>query len=365
MNRLSRAVTAVLAAGLAVPLWAAPASAETATDTASSAAYFNRAGISQPPGAPAAPPNLVAEADGVGPTNLAVAAQGGEEDKVSFLFFSLSALPLDATITKAVLRVPLVAADNANVRVNADPAQVVACKILGSGFSEEDGTDLALAPDRDCPAFAAQATQEGESYVFDITALAASWAEVNDGLALTRKPEGGGNFQVVLNRAATLDVEFTAPPAAETGALDGGGTAFDPGVAAGTADLGGGFSGGTSESFADAGSGSADLGGGLSAVTAPLTTPGLPETPAPATAGDAPVVAAPVSAPVGLAESLAPTAGFFLAALLLVGALVFLSLVMGDPRVPVAGAGRTSRLSQALSARSRGAGLSALGSRTS
>ena len=364
MNRLSRAVTAVLAAGLVVPLWAAPASAEAATDTASSAAYFNRAGIAQPEGAPAAPPNLVAEADGVAPGNLAVAAQGGEEDKVSFLFFSLSSLPLDATITKAVLRVPLVAEDNANVRVNADPAQVVACKINGSGFSSEDGANLSLAPERACPAFAAQATQEGESYVFDITTLAASWAEVNDGLALTRKPEGGGNFQVVLNPAATLDVEFTAPPATETAPLGDAGTAFDPGVGAGSADLGGGFSGGTSESFA--GAGSADLGGaGLSAVTAPLATPSLPETPAPATAGDAPVVAAPVSAPVGLSESLAPTAGFFLATLLLVAALVFLSLVLGDPRVPVAGAGRTSRLSQALSARSRAAGPSALGSRTS
>lgn len=362
MNRLSRAAAALVAAGLVVPVWAVPAHADTASETASSAAYFNRAGVSQPPGVPQAPPNLITEVDGVAPGNLAVGAQGGQPDKVSFLYFGLSELPAGATISKAVLKVPLVPADNANVSYGVDPALVSACKIKGSGFSSEDGTDLGLAPERDCPGFAVAATKEGESFVFDITGLATSWAEVNDGLALTHPPGGNGTFQVVFSREAVLDVEFTAPASTDTTTpvADTGAVTVDAGLG-GSASSGslGGFSGGTS----DLGSGSASLGGGFGSgsVAAPLTGAPLPDAgvPAPATADAEPVLAAPVSSNRAGVDS-SPTAGFWIAALLLAGALAFLSLVLGDPRTTVTVAAGPTRLDQALTARRRGTGGASL-----
>ena len=207
MNRMCRGIAALSAAALVVPVWAVPAHADTASETASSAGYFSRAGVSQPPGVPQAPPNLITEVDGVGPGNKAVAAQGGMEDKVTFYYFGLTDLPSGATVSKAVLKVPLVPADNANVTFGLEPALVAACKIVGSGFSSEEGVDLALAPQRDCAGFNAVSTREGETLVFDVTGLVTTWAEVNDGLAITRTPDSNGTFQAVLSPEAVLDVE--------------------------------------------------------------------------------------------------------------------------------------------------------------
>jgi hypothetical protein len=368
VKRVTRISAVLLAAGLVVPLWAVPAHAESLTETPASAAYFNRAGIAQPEGAPSAPPNLTASVDGVAPGNLAVAAQAGAEDKVSFLYYSLSTIPSGSVISKAVLTVPLVPNDNANIRLNASPKNVLACKINGSGFSSEDGAALSLAPTRDCTGFSVEAVQEGESYVFDITALAATWVDLNDGLALTRKEGGEANFQVVFNREASLSVEYTAPleetTTTDTTTVDAGTTAAPTTTATdlgtsggtGTTDLGG-LSGG---SF-DTGTASTSLGGGFGAISAPVSSGALPAGAAPQTAGEEPVLAERVASGGPLGDS-TPTAGFWFAGLLLAAVLALLSLIMGDPRAPSAVAQPSSRLSQALSARRRGAGTSLLGS---
>ena len=359
MSRSIRAVTAFAVAALAVPLWAAPAYAESGSEGPSSAAYFYSAGVSKPDPAPFAPPNLTAQADGVAPGNLAVASQANREDKASFLFFSLSNLEPGATITKATLTVPTVPNGNGNVSVNAAPEKVAACKIIGSGFSEEDGENLALAPERACGEFNAVATAgDGGAYVFDITGLAATWTELNDGVALTRNPAGTDNFQVVFSRDATLTYEFT--PGAGDDALAGGGTttstdsgttAFDAGDS-GSAPIGGFDSGSASSG------GSFDSGGGFGAVDSPLVGGELPAGPAPETAdatGDEPVLAVQSASSSGGIETLTPTAAFWLGLVALAALLAFLSLIMGDPRTPAAAAAtsRPSRLTQALQSRSR------------
>lgn len=359
MSRSIRAVTACAVAAFAVPLLAVPAYAEPGSESPSSAAYFNRAGIAKPDASPAAPPNLTAQADGVAPGNLAVASQAGAEDKVSFLYFSLSSLDVDATITKAVLTVPTVPNGDGNVTVNAAPAKVSACKILGSGFSTEDGESLALAPERACDQFQAVGTVgDGGAYVFDITALAATWMQTNDGLALTRSPEGTDNFQVVFSPDATLAYEFTpgagedASAGGDTGtptSTDTGTTAFDVGDS-GSAAIGGFDSGSSTGGSIDS--------GGFGAVDTPVLGGELPAGPEPETAGaggDEPVVAVQSAASSGGIETLTPTAAFWVGVLALAALLAFLSLIMGDPRTPAAAAAssRPSRLTQALQSRGR------------
>jgi hypothetical protein len=365
VKRVSRALAAVVAAGLAVPLWTAPASAQAqaATETASSVGYFFSGGAFQPEGAPQAPPNLLSDRglDFVAANNLGVAAVGGQEDKVSFAFFSLSTLPFDAVITKATMTVKLAPDSNDNRRINPSPDNVRACAPGDTGFGGEDGQSLSQkAPARKCDVFTANALPSStpEQYVFDVSALAANWMSVNDGVALTKREDSAANFQVVFTPDVQLDVEFTAPPPeaeaapADDVSVDLGGVTSSPSFDSGTPSFGGG-----------GGGGSTSLGGGFGgAVAAPLTGAQLGGAPAPETAVDAPAVAAQTrAAPAAASESLTPTAGFWLAGLLLAGGLAFLSLVMGDPRTAApAGSARPSRLSQALSS----GGGSALVTRT-
>jgi hypothetical protein len=365
VRTLKRAVAVSCAAALAVPLWAVPASAETVTEAPGSAAYFNAAGTSQPEQSPIKPPNPIASVDGVAPGNLGVAARAGAEDKVSFLFFSLSTVPVDATITRAVLTVPLAPADNGNVRMSAAPEKVVACAPQGSAFTDEDGEALVSAPERKCDIFKASGAAAGDAaYTFDITALAASWLTSNEGVALTRDPARQDTFQVVFTRDATLAVEFTAPPAIDTDTGSGlGGSAstadsFPTTTDSGTASFdAGGF---------DSGSFSAEIpGSSLSAATAPLDGGALPAGPEPQAVTDQPAVAAAPAAAGGPIELLSPTPAFWLAVLFLAGMLGFLGLVMGDRTAPATGVdSRPSRLTRALSAPA-GSRPSLLGPRSS
>ena len=369
MRRLHRALAASCAAVVAVPLWALPASAETATETASSVAYFSNAGVRQPDAAPQPLPNLISDSqvDGVAPGNLGVAAEGGRESKVSFVFFSLSSLPPDAVISRAVMTVPLAPDDNANRRTSPKPENVRACAPDDTGFGGQDGQPLNAAPDptgnglgypgapaRKCDVFSAPATGGPEEYVFDLTALAATWTTANDGVALTRTDTSDAAFQVVFTPNARLDLEYTAPAAEDLGATDTGGEiSVDAGSSTGEVSIGG----------FDSGSGTSDLSGGsFSGGSAPLTAP-LDAGLAPETATDAPAVAARPQAAVGPIEDLALTPGFWLAALLLTGLLGFLGLVLGDPKVPAPAAVRPTRLTKALSAPS-GSRPSLLGPRS-
>ena len=348
MNRLTRAFAVVVAAGLVVPVWASPALAESANDVPAAAAYFNSAGVAQPEQSPSKPPNPIASVDGVAPGNLGVAAQGTREDKTSFLYFSLSTVPIDASITSATLTVPLAPADNANVRLNATPDKVLACAIEGSAFTnDDDGEALSRAPERKCEVAQSPGTGDDTAYVFDVTAHVSDWlATTNDGLALRNDPLKSDSFQVVFTKEATLAVEYTAvsttdttttttdlgatssfPTTTDTGTTSTGTTGFDSGSV--TAEI-------PTSSFD-------------TATAAPLTG-ALPAAPAPETAGAEPVIADRVAAS-GPIEVLSPTPAFWIALLLLAGVLGFLGLVMGDRTAPLTGANsRPSRLTRALSA---------------
>ena len=350
---LRRTATVVLVSGLAVPLWATPSSAATASEPAAMGAYFYAGGVTTeglglPVDPPAAPPNVTADnADGVSKGNLAVSASGGAEDKVSFLSFALSEVPLDSTIDSAVLTVPLVPGNPpSDIVYGAAPDRVRVCKAGDQGFFGEDGTTILLAPDRLCDEFSSKPgtlSKDGKAYVFDVTELAATWLEANDGLALTVTEEAmSSSFQVVFAPAEKATLAYTYTPPVEDAVTDVG-TVDVPD--AGTADLGGGFGGSTTT---DTGS----FDGGT--VESPLVDTALPAEPAPAAAPAAPEVAAPVQVvPVAAAsEVLRPTAAFWIGGLLLAAALALLSLILGDPRVPTATA-KPSRLTQALQARER------------
>ena len=319
--------------------------AETTTLTASAQGYFNASAVDKPEEAPAPPPNVATAVDGVDEGNLAVAAKGGTEDKVSAVLFDLSSLEPGTIITKATFTLPLAEGGN-NLNLSPAPVKVRACAAGDSGFGGEDGVAIALAPERLCDAFQApaKASPDAKSYVFDITTLAATWVDgANDGLTLTAS-EGADstNFQVVFQPATTvgkLQVEYTAPVETEVDEVD------VPDVGTGTAVEPGGFTGGVAPA--------PPVDGGFGAVSPPV----VPEAPAPAPA-TAPVApaATPIAAtPVSL-ETLRPTTAFWLGGILLAAVLVLLSLIMGDATVPQATA-KPSRLAKALAERQRGTGL--------
>ena len=344
MSKVLRTAAVVVASALAVPLWAVPAHAELAKESASVGAYFYRAGVTTEgtglPDPPAKPPNVTGDrADGVAKGNLAVAAQGGQEDKVSFLRFDLAAAPLDATIGSAVLSVPLVPSSPPdNVVYNEAPERVRVCKAGDSGFFGQDGESIVVAPARLCEEYSSEPgklSADGKAYEFDITPLASMWLAANDGLALT-VAEGAESapFQVVFAPAeqATLSYSFTAAPDDVIVTPPLPPTTFDSGP---TFDSG--FS--TPDTSFD------------TTFDAPLVDTALPAPAPEAQAAPEPAVAAPVRN-VATEVPLTPSAGFWAALLALVGLAGLLSLIMGDPRVAgPAAAARPSRLSQALQGR--------------
>lgn len=345
MSKVLRASSVVVAAALAVPLWAVPSAlADEVSEKATNGAYFYSAGIAKPDAAPAAPPNLTGDnADGVAARNLAVASQGGgQEDKVSFLGFDLASVPLDATIDKAVLTVPLVPNNPpSNISAGAAPELVRACAAGDSGFFGEDGTSMTLAPERLCDQFSSEPatlSEDGNAYVFDITGLAATWLTANDGVALTVAEGAAAPFQVVFApfAEASLALSFTALAPLEELPVDTGSSEVP---------LAGGFdTGGSLPTFET---------GGFGTVDAPVVDTALPE-PAPmAQAAPEPAVAAPITNVSAMTEaSLTPSTSFWVGLLALVGIAALLSLIMGDTRVtPAAATTSQSRLSKALQGR--------------
>jgi hypothetical protein len=352
MGRFVRASAVLAASVLAVPVWAVPsASAAELSEAAQYGAYFSSTGVSQqglPAESPLPPPNATADADGVAPGNLAVAASGTQEEKVSFLFFALADVPLDATITKAVLSVPLVPDEKPrNVVLNASPDFVRACKSGPEGFFGDDAQALRLAPQRLCGEFAsepAKLSADGKAYEFDITGLAATWLTANDGVALTVAELSAQPFQVVFAPAdqARLALTYTGgTPLVETPL---------PTVDSGSVPLAGGFgfdSGASLPTFDT---------GGFGSVAAPVVDSALPALPDAAAAGPEPAVAQP-QAVVPVAATMpdvssVPSLSFWAGLALLAGVLALLGLIMGDPRVPApTAAARQTRLGQALAGR--------------
>jgi hypothetical protein len=348
-----RASVVVVAAGLAVPLWAVPSAfAAPVTEPAVNGAYFYRQGISKPDQLPQAPPNVTGDrADGVSPGNLAVAAQGGQEDKVSFLQFTLAEAPLDATIDSALLNVPLVPnAPPNDIVFNARPELVRVCKAGDSGFFGEDAQNILLAPERLCDEFASEPgklSADGKSYVFDITGLAATWLESNDGLALTLA-EGAAStpFQVVFGKAETAQLAYSFTGSSEV--FETAPVTSAPADLGGTATLDTGFSGGTLP----------EVDSGFGSVESPIVDTALPQPQTMAAPAPEPAVATPVRNVAVMNEApLTPSPSFWAGLLALVGIAGLLSLILGDPRVPAPGATTSqSRLSKALQGRQSAAG---------
>jgi hypothetical protein len=364
VSKVVRTSCAVAAGVLAVSSWAAPAAfAATATENASTGAYFSSTGVPDTGTDAGKPPNLTAEADGVAPGHLAVAGSNGEEQKVSFLRFDLLDLEFGSTITSARLTVPLAPSGDGNVHASPSPEKVRACPAGPEGFGGEDGAAIGVAPERLCDQASApaEASEDGKSYVFDLTTIAAGWADMNDGVALT-VAEDASPFQVVFRPAEEATLSYEATPPADA-SLPGGGSGAQPdfGGDTGSDDFAGGFDGGfDSGTDAGLGGGSFDDDGGFGSVDSPVVSEGELPVPADEAPGTEPQVALSPAVPAGFGESLRPTASFWLGALLFAGVLALLSLIMGDPRLPAANA-RQSRLSQALQARERGASRSGFG----
>ena len=373
VRKVVRTSAVLVAAALAVPLWAVPsASAETSTEPAAIGAYFYSLGVDKPEASPAPPPNVTGDnADGVGPQHLAVAVSvPGEVDKASFLSFDLATVPFDATITKAVVTVPLAENGGDNVVLSPAAAKVRACAAGDTGFNGEDGASFANAPEQLCDVFAAPAQDSADltAYTFDVSALAATWlTDLNSGIALTVADGATSSpFQVVFLPFAesSIALEYTVPPdeieVIEPDASLDTGTSDTPDFGLDDTSFGGGsFDGGSLDGGSTDG-GSTDL-GGFGSVESPVvdsgTTADVLDIPAPVAAGPAGTV--PVASIVP-SEVLAPSGTFWLAAALFAGLLALLSLIMGDARVPARSTSQT-RLGKALQARERGAALSPLG----
>jgi hypothetical protein len=364
VRRTARALAAVAAASLAVPLWAVPAHAETLTRTASLGAYYlstnpgNVGGGVLPIGGQRAP-DSARSADGVAEDDLAVAvvaAGSGMPDKFSALQFDLFELPTGATVSKATVVVPL--SENPQSRSTAtDPTLVVACLAGPQGFGDADGAPFQDAPSAECGEASAQATsiEGGKAFEFDITPIAQKWTEtLNTGLVLFPSEAGFGRpFQTVFTPKdqARLTLAFTAPaeddvPLDTTTTTD---TSFDDTA---TFDTGGSGSAGFDSGSFDSGTSSFDSG---SASFGSIEMPAVAsaDTPTPSVADETPAVAQPVVRTAAPAVPMAFDAATWAA--LLAGAVLLgvVSLALGAPASAPAAAGTAARAGGVASALAR------------
>jgi hypothetical protein len=332
-----------LACGTVPILGVGPAHADTTTLSGVTAGYFSSTGIRKPDESPQGVPDALQPnnngADGVSAGNLAVSARADQVDKLSFVLFDLLSLPIGTTIEKAVVTAPLVPNSQTDTTYAAEPAKVVACPAGDEGFFGEDGSSTQDAPSAKCDVASApaKATADTKAYEFDITKIATSWIDMNDGLAVL--PAEGARttpFQVVfapvaqwkLSLTYTLPTSTVAPPFAPA-----------PVDVAPPVDLGG-FGGSVAPPPAfDSGS-------------APAPAPVVPAAPAPqAQVAPQPQANNVAATPVAL-ETLRPDTGLWLAGLGLIALLALLSLIMGDSTVATR-TGSTSRLTKALADRQR------------
>ena len=360
-SKAGRAGAVMIAAGLAVPLWAVPSAfAATSGEAAATGAYFYSAGVDKPEQSPTQPPNVTGDrTDMVAPEHLAVAVRvPNRVDKMSFLSFDLASVPFDATITSAVISVPLAPDGGGNMSQSPAAAKVRACAAGDEGFNGEDGASFAQAPSVKCDVFAAPAKDSADkkSYTFDVSKLAASWfTGSNNGLALTAADGATSSpFQVVFLpfAKASIALTFTVPPteinttvvppvAPVTDSTDvGGGIASDPGS----------FDSGSLDTGSVDTAAAPEFGVAQSPVVdTAVPTPEVGAAAVPVAAGAAPVVVNNVASS-GPSEVLTPTATAWLGALLFAGLLALLSLIMGDAKVPARATSQT-RLSKALQER--------------
>lgn len=341
MRTSYRLATTTVALAAAFPFGTGSAHADVKTEAAAASAYFSRSTPAKSEQMPFDPGSYYNQAgtDGVAPGNLAVAVTSpNQSDKESFLRFDLLSVPQGATITSAVVTVPLAEPpqpgdepNQTNHSVAADPAKVKACVAGHEGFA--DGTDAAPydeKPGNDCTKLntVAQATADGKAYTFDVTPVANDWlTEINEGIALV-PASLSAPFQVVFapGTAATIALTYTVSevivdpvPVPQP---------FPPVVP------------------------------GPTPPTGPTTTTVIVQPapqPVPQAAPKPVVVTRPVTRAAGTAfvESTSLTAGFWLGALVGAALLGAVSLILGDTRVPVPVSGKHNGVGRALDERRR------------
>jgi hypothetical protein len=285
------------------------------------------------------------EPSGVPKGDLAVAYTGGttsdstQPSKETYLAFDLSAIDPASSVTSFSFTLTL---DGA-AQLKTTPPALIACSPVRT-WSNGDGTSWFDKPTDDCSTAVAAPgkvdTKTG-TYTFDIPSLAQSWlAGVNTGVAIRQDPDpkkqstpfqlnfqGPAKVTAKLGYVPPLTAAYQPPPPPQ------------PAPAAGT-----GTSTGTLS----------DTGGSGGLAPAPAVAPATPATPAPAPQ----VAPQPQAAPVAHISpaSTAPSAAFWLLAVLLLSFLALVSLVVGDTEVAQAASRpgkrvRVSRLDHVLRSR--------------
>jgi hypothetical protein len=265
---------------------------------------------------------------------------------MSGLAFDIGVLKPGSEIGNFVFSIKV---DSSNQAANVGNGKqpIIAC-LPTRAWSPADGGDYTDEPPVDCGESVSPRYHKG-IYTFTISGIAATWADQNLGVALVNSPQNDNTpYQVVFDpKTVKSTMDVLAPiktPTSGRGTGSGGG---------GTGTTGGSGSGST---------GSPAGGSGPTTVVAapppgPLNLPPAAHIHAPPPAAQTPQVAPstpsqPAAAPAAAvaATPSMPPLGFWLGAAALVVLIAFVSLVLGDPAVPVANA-TTTKLGRVLAER--------------
>lgn len=281
------------------------------------------------------------QATGVPDKDLVVAYKGdaeGKPEKVSYLAWDVSAIPLGSTVSRFEFTIKL---DTAPTTVQAAPDgqyKLIACGAVGD-FTPVAAGQFSDRPSDDCGAYApGKYNATDKSWTFDVAPYADAWAKGDppSGIGILPAKDSQAPFQVVLQPGSTVKtvVEYTAPEPVVAPVAPPPAPVVQPPAPVANAP----------------------------APVIPVTVPQPAPQPAPPPA--APVVALPQSHPVtpvarGVtfpAKSGLPGA-FWAGALAAIALLGVASLMLGDATVPVeASRGRTvTRSLRERQAASRGA----------
>jgi hypothetical protein len=283
-------------------------------------------------------------ADGLG-----VGAVLGDADKVAAIGFVLDA-PLDAFVDRLVLTVKESAAANANA--NATAAAIVACPITDFWASAKNG-DFVNRPGCDDGQSVPGTRGPDGTWTFDLASMGSGWLDgtlSQNGVLLKEAVEPPVSFQVSFGDLTTDTVQIDF--AASGGGFSGSSDFFDDSFLTET----------PSESTSDSGfalddqPSTFDSGTTFDAGDSSFaTTPAAPTEAVASPAEEASRPLTPVSGVAPLAEvelfGNLPVAALVFLALLVAGAALFLSLVLGPLTAPTPAAVRRGGVSQALAAR--------------
>jgi hypothetical protein len=278
---------------------------------------------------------------------VAVGAVLGDADKVAAIGFVLDA-PLDAFIDRLTLTVKESTAANANA--NAAGAAIVACPITDFWASVKNG-DFVNRPACDEGQSVPGTRSADGTWTFDLAMMGAGWLDgtlSQNGVLLKEAVEAPVSFQVSFGDLTTETVQLDF--ASSGGGFSASSDFFDDSFSSEVAPDSGadrGFALDDSPSTFDAGS-SFDTGSG-GATASPVAPSGA--TPAgPAAQALTPVSGVAPIAEVSLFGNL-PVAALVFLVVLLAGAALFLSLVLGPLAAPTPATVRRGGVSRALAAR--------------